>query len=98
MGIVRKAPPERHLCRNPADGREYAEMHLPNPCYGQRYSIFWTGKTLDYEATNAGHKDNQPGPVIFTDGSWADSITGEYHNAGPGELAVSRVATGGRAW
>jgi len=87
MGIFRRRP----LQRNPADGREYEEMHLPNPCYGQRYSVFWTGKTLDYEATEV-HRVN------FTDGSWANTHTGELHNAGPGELAVSRVATGGRPW
>jgi hypothetical protein len=92
----RKASGSKH--HNPADGREYDDVHLPNSCYGQRYSVFWTGKTLDYDATNAGHRDDQPGPVVFTDGSWANSCTGECFNAGPGELSVSRTAPGGEPW
>jgi len=84
--------------RNPADGREYDEVHVPNSCYGQLFSVFWTGKSLDYDATNAGHEPGRPGRLIFTDGSWADSFTGEHRNAGRGDLAVSRIARDGQPW
>jgi hypothetical protein len=98
MSIFRHQQPASRMTLNPADGQAYEAVHLPNRSYGQHFSVFWTGKTLDYDATNAGHRDGKPGPVIFTDGSWADSATGEFGNAGPGELAVSAIAGDGKPW
>ncbi len=91
MGIFRRQPPVNALALNPADGRQYEAVHLPNQCYGQRYSVFWAGKTLVYEITEV-HL------VQFTDGSWVNNHTGEIRNAGPGELSVSRTDPSGRPW
>lgn len=94
MSIFRRQQPASPMALNPADGRQYEAAHLPNQCYGQRYSVFWTGKTLDYGATDATGVSR----VVLTDGSWADLTTGEHENAGPGEIAVSRIAGNGEPW
>ncbi|MGH3188208.1 MAG: hypothetical protein ACRDOL_13240 [Streptosporangiaceae bacterium] len=98
MRMFRRQPPAGSLRRNPADGRAYGEVHLPNTDRGQRYSVFWTGKKLNCKAMDAAREAGRPGPLIFIDGSWADLHTGEYRNAGRGELAVSRMAADGQPW
>ncbi len=92
MSIFSRPRPAAHT--NPADGQVYEYAYLPNQVYGQRYSIFWTGKALDIDATDA----TEVSRVILTDGSWADLTTGEHENAGPGEISVSRTDPSGRPW
>jgi hypothetical protein len=93
----RKASERKHYCH--ADGREYDDAHLPNPVYGQLFAVYTTGKTLNYDASWADRERlDDDGRLTYTDGSWANSRTGEYGNTGPGELSVSRTAPDGTPW